>query len=195
MENSHQEEEEFEDIFAEDDTEESTPKNGDDSEQVSDEVFLRQWNKLTGRNDKSIESVKKQEAEARKLASQIGRKKVETPTQEKPEIHPVMRNLYFRENPEAQIIWETVEAEAKNLGKDPFELYEGSSYLRGEAKAKFEMRKAEEEAKLKVDKPTAGSGDSSIDVSAVKAEDVSKLKPSEKIAWLRAQAMKERLES
>ena len=86
-----------------------------------------------------------------KMATDVGREK--KPEQDKPKdeptvvetvTNPVIKNLYFKANPEAQEIWDEVTNEATKLGKDPFELYEGSAYFKGEAKARSEA-KAEEE--------------------------------------------------
>lgn len=104
----------------------------------------------------------------------------------------VIKNLYFNANPEAREIWQEVEQAAKQLGKDPFDLYESSAYFKGEAKSRAEAKKVEDEAKSKVNKPSSGTGSKPTDISAVKPEEVAKLPPAQKIEWLREQAKKER---
>jgi len=106
---------------------------------------------------------------------------------------PVMKRLYFDRFPEAKEVWDEVEKEAKALNKDPFDLYESSNYFKGEAKAKAEAKRIEEETKNKIAKPSSDTGSSSkVDLSKVKAEDVEKLTPSQKSEWIRKQAEKER---
>lgn len=99
----------------------------------------------------------------KKLASELGRikttkveKKEEVKaTQVASDVNPVLKSLYFKQNPEAQEIWEEVEREAKNLGKDPFALYESSSYFKGEAKARFSEKSEQAENKSKIQAPSS----------------------------------------
>jgi hypothetical protein len=101
-----------------------------------------------------------------KLASELGRLKAEKSAQRHEGakaqestggISPVVKNLYFSANPEAREIWEEVEKEAKNLNKDPFDLYENSSYFKGEAKARFAEKSEKEVSKAKLTKPSGGA--------------------------------------
>lgn len=69
-------------------------------------------------------------------------------------VSPVLKSLYFKSNPEAETVWNTVEAEAEALGKDPFELYESSVFFKGEAKALFEKKVADENAKSNIAMPS-----------------------------------------
>lgn len=143
-----------------------------------------------------------------KFFSEKNKKKTEVkPEEKKPEestttqpqqvaVSPVIQNLYFKQNPEAKEVWDEVVKEAKALNKDPFELYESSSYFQGEAKAKAEAKRVEEESKSKINKPSSGTGSSSkIDLSKVKPEDVDKLNPSQKSEWIKIQAEKERADA
>lgn len=109
-----------------------------------------------------------------------------------PSENPVLKALYLNANPEAREIWDEVEAEAKNLGKDPFTLYESSSYFKGEAKARAEAKKTVEESKLKVKQPSA-QVDFAKTVDKIKPEEVATLTPSQKMEWLKRQAEKERM--
>lgn len=103
-----------------------------------------------------------------KLATELGRlKKQSTQTEVKteakqevrsasPEANPVLKNLYLKANPEAELIWDEVEKEAKMLGKDPFTLYENSSYFKGEAKARADAKSEDMSNISKIGKPSAG---------------------------------------
>jgi hypothetical protein len=102
MENSHQEEEDNVDIFAEDDTNTSTPSEGDDSGKLSDEDFLAKWNEVSGRKDKTLDAVRKHQEEVRKAFSEKGRKKEEDGQEEtkvpKETVSPsnlILKDLYF----------------------------------------------------------------------------------------------------
>lgn len=193
MEDSHQEEDELEELFSEESEpntpKDSTPAKGDDSEKVSDELFLKRWNETTGRNDKSVEAIQKHEAEVKKAFAEKGKVKEEQPKiVDRQPISAVIQSLYFDKHPEARDAWAEVEEAAKSLGKDPFELYESSTFLQGEANVKFEAKKKDEANKLKVSKPSNGTASNGVDLASVKPEDVSKLKPSEKLAWMEKQA-------
>jgi len=142
-----------------------------------------------------ISELKKQVADLTKgmakAFSDKGREsKVEPKEEKKADINSVIKNLYFKANPEAQGIWEEVEKTAKEVGKDPFELYESSAYLKGEAKARAEEKKVEEESKSKISKPS-NDVDFSEKVSSIKEEDIHKLTPAQKVEWIKAKAEKE----
>jgi hypothetical protein len=127
-----------------------------------------------------------------KLATNMGRQKVEeTKGVAKEEPQSVMKSLYFKANPEAQEIWDEVTNEATKLGRDPFELYEGSAYFKGEAKARAEAKAEEEKSKSKVNKPSSDV-DFSKNIGSIKEEDIDKLTPKQKIEWVKVQANKER---
>ena len=142
------------------------------------------------------EELKRLEKGIQNLASQLGRQSKEpkerVETKDSPSSSSVLKNLYMKANPEAQEVWEDVEKEAKLLGKDPFELYEASSYFKGEAKARIEAKKVEEESRRKIEKPSSDTASTKTDLDKIKPEDVVKLKPSEKLAWMKRQAEKEK---
>lgn len=163
MENSHQEEEDDMDIFDEDDTDKSTPSKGDDSGKLSDEDFLKKWNEVSGRKDKTLDAVKKHQAEVNRAFSEKGRKKEDDGKDEtivpKETVSPsnlILKDLYFDKHPEAKEYWDEVESEAKSLGKDPFELYSSSKFLQGEAKVRFEEKQGDEDAAGRIGKPFGG---------------------------------------
>ena len=133
----------------------------------------------------------------KKLATDKGREQKEKPTEERVEekvetgVNPVLKSLYFKANPEAQDIWDEVEKDAKELGKDPFVLYEGSAYYKGEAKTRAEAKAKEEESRKKVNIPSSDT-DFSKDVSSIKEDEVHRLTPAQKVKWLEAQVKKEK---
>lgn len=178
----------------------TTPAEGSESEDALEELFKSDDDSQDELEDS--EKVKKLEERlgniekgVKKYFSEQGRKK-EEPKQEKrediPQTNSVLRTLYFDKFPETKEVWEEVEKEAKLLGKDPFELYESSSYFKGEAKARHNAKIEEEENKSKIAKPSSGTASSKIELSSVKPEDVANLKPSQKMDWIRMQAEKER---
>jgi hypothetical protein len=127
----------------------------------------------------------------KKLATDKGREQKEKPTEVKENTeNPVIKNLYFKANPEAQDIWDEVTNEAKKLGRDPFELYEGSTYFKGEAKARADAKAEEEKNKAKVNKPSSDV-EFSKNIASVKEEDLDKLTPKQKVEWIAAQVAKE----
>jgi hypothetical protein len=167
-----------------DENEESTLDEERESEEAPAPVTREEFERL----EKGIQ----------KLATDVGREKKQ-PEQDKPKdeptvvevTNPVIKNLYFKANPEAPEIWDEVTNEAKKLGKDPFELYEGSAYFKGEAKARAEAKAEEEKSKSKVNKPSS-EVDFSKNIASVKEEDIDSLTPKQKVEWIRAQAAKER---
>jgi hypothetical protein len=183
----------------------SKSPDGSESEDALDELFKSDDDSQEELEDS--EKVKKLEERlgniekgVKKFFSENGRKQKETEKQPEPQkeasatpaVHSVLKTLYFDKHPEAQDYWEQVEKEAKLLGRDPFELYESSAYLKGEAKARHDAKIEEETNKKKIDPPSNGTGTPKKNISDVKPEDVEKLKPSEKAEWVKAQARKER---
>lgn len=173
------------DIFN-DDTDKSTPTEGDDSGKLSDEDFLKKWNEVSGRKDKTLDAVKKHQEEVRKAFSEKGRKKGDDGQEEtkvpKETVSPsnlVLRDLFHDKHPEAKEYWDEVESEAKALGKDPFELYLGSRFLQGEAKARFEEKQGDEDAAGRVGKPFGGkpsSNDAPASVGKLSSADLALLR-------------------
>lgn len=174
------------DIFDEDDTDKSTPPKGDDSGKISDEDFLKKWNEVSGRKDKTLDSVRKHQEEVRKAFSEKGREKKDDEKEEtkapKDAVSPsnlILKDLYFDKHPEAKEYWDEVESEAKALGKDPFELYSGSKFLQGEAKARFEEKQGDENAAGRVGKPFGGkpsSNDAPAGVGKLSSADLALLR-------------------
>jgi chemotaxis protein histidine kinase CheA len=181
------------------------PAEGSESEDALEELFKSDDDSQDELEDS--EKVKKLEERlgniekgVKKYFSEQGRKQKEEPKkQEKreeasaiPQTNSVLKTLYFDKFPETKEVWEEVMREAKLLGKDPFELYESSSYFKGEAKARYNAKKEDDENKSKIAKPSSGTASSKIELSSVKPEDVANLKPSQKMDWISMQAEKER---
>lgn len=177
----------------------SQEEEGTDDKQELEDLF----NSEAPEGETLEEKVERMEQEQSRLKKGVAKffsekgkkeeKKTEKPTTVPSGTSPVLKALYLKQNPEAQEVWDEVEKEAAALKKDPFELYESSSYFKGEAKAKAEAKRVEEESKSKIAKPSSDTGSSSkVDLSKVKPEDVEKLKPSQKMDWIKAQAEKER---
>jgi hypothetical protein len=178
-----------------DGTEESTSDETRDSEETSNDLESL----FADSTDDAEAPVSRKEYEdlkkgAQKLATELGRlKKDKVEPKETPVTgNSVMKNLYFKANPEAQEIWDMVEEDAKALGKDPFELYETRQGYKLEAKARAEVKAEEEKNKTKIAKPSTQTGSSQEDISKVKPEDVEKLAPAQKVAWIKEQANRER---
>ncbi|MBK9482673.1 MAG: hypothetical protein IPO02_11995 [Bacteroidetes bacterium] len=143
---------------------------------------------------------------AQKLATEIGRIK-KANAEKSPEVkaiengaprvasedNPILKSLYLKANPDAAIIWDEVEKEAKLLGKDPYSLYESSSYFKGEAKARAEAKSREETNKNKVKSPTSQMVNGNVDYSNVSDSDIANMsiQEFEKFSdWKAAQSKK-----
>lgn len=146
-------------FFGDDDTSEEERENAKKS-------FLETYNKMSGKNFKSIDALVKSTKEADKAFAQGGvnkSKPAAEPTKEtaKPEpmkVPKVVETLYFNARPEAKEVWEEVEKAARLTGKDPFELYESSKYFQNEAQALYEEKHKDEEGKSKVKDPSFSPG-------------------------------------
>jgi enamine deaminase RidA (YjgF/YER057c/UK114 family) len=160
-------------LFAEDETQEDAP------------VTREEYNRLL----KGVQ----------KLASQQGREKSQPVTkQETKETSSVshqsddVSELFFAQVPQAELVLKDLEAISKTTGKSILKVWKEESWLQDKAKALNDAKIADEENKSKISKPTSGTSASRVELSKVKSEDVSNLKPSEKLEWLKAQAQKEK---
>lgn len=178
--------------------EETTPDTGSESEEL-DSIFDDESESNDLEESDKIAELEKRIADMQKgldkKFSDEGRQKKEADEKEEPKkddsgINPVIKSLYFKANPEAQEVWDEVVETAKSTGKDPFELYEGSAYFKGEAKAKAEARDVEEKSKSKISKPSSKTGFSKNLVN-VKEDDIGKLSREERLEWITLQAKKE----
>jgi len=170
---------------------EPTPEEERESPQASEDPSVPDDSQEEQEDEAPVtrKELERLEKGIQKLATNMGRQKVE-PKEEAKEPQSVIKGLYFKANPEAQEIWDEVTNEATKLGKDPFELYEGSTYFKGEAKARFDAKAEEEKNKAKVNKPSSDV-EFSKNIASVKEEDIDKLTPKQKVEWIAAQAAKE----
>lgn len=144
----------------------TTPQDGSESEDTSfDELFGSSEDDSDEQDaTKKLESrLDRIEKGLQKAFSNRGREKQnetpkETPKEKATPTSAVMKSLYFKANPEAVEVWDEVEKAAAETGKDPFELYENSSFFKNEAKSKAEAKRVEEENKSRVGAPTGGGG-------------------------------------
>ncbi len=167
-------------------------KSDDDSQdELEDYEKVKKLEERLGNIEKGVKKFFSENGRKQKEIEKQPEKKEEVIETKSP-VHSVLKTLYFDKHPEAQDYWEQVEKEAKLLGKDPFELYESSAYLKGEAKARHDAKIEEETNKAKIDKPTSGVVSKKEDISNVKPEDVQSLTPAQKNEWIKKQAEKER---
>lgn len=125
-------------------------------------AFLETFNKMSGKKFKSVDALVKSMKEADKAFAKAGTvakpkegEKEETMKKEAAfRVPKVIETLYFEAKPEAREVWKDVERAAKELNKDPFELYESSKFFQSEAKALYEEKNANEEDKGKVKDPS-----------------------------------------
>lgn len=186
-----------------DENEESTldeKRDSDDTAEDLDSIFADDSDEDNSEKPVTREEYENLKKGAQKLATELGRlksKDVEKEPREEelkkeiPETNSVMKNLYFKANPEAKEVWDEVEREAKKLSKDPFELYEYSSYFKGEASSRAAAKAEEEANKAKISKPSSDV-DFSKKISSIKEEDVNKLTPEQKVQWIKEQVRKEK---
>lgn len=139
------------------------------------------------RQEEELAKIKKGVA---KFFSDQGRKKKE---EAKKAPTDVIKSLYFNAHPEAKEVWDMVEADAKELKKDPFELYETREGYKLEAKALLQKKAEEEKTKSKILKPS-NRPDLQKKLSDIKPEEVSNLKPGDKMKWIKMMAEKERMD-
>lgn len=149
-----------------------------------------------------VDSLKKEIADLKKglskFFSENGRKakQVEEKKEEaKPETVPTddVSELFFNQIPQAELVSSDLKsiADAKYNGSI-LKAWKGESWIQAKAKALSDERTVNEENKSKISKPTQGTTSSRIDVSKVKAEDVSTLSADKKAEWLREQVRRER---
>lgn len=182
-----------------------TEDGGDDDELSEDDkaVALKAINKVSGKNFTSLEKAAKSLHHAEVIAAEKGKQK-DTPKPVESATPPVISDspevieeLLLTRYPEAQHVLQNdklrseLDALAKAKGVSILKIYRESGYFQSEGKTLAEAEKVETANKSKISKPATGT-DFKADLKNVKAEDVSKLKPSEKMEWIKLQAEKER---
>lgn len=168
-----------------DENEESTLDEERESEEaeenVDDETDVTKLQEKIANLEKGIQ----------KLATQKGREAKEEPKTGKNSLDSeIVEELLLTKHPEAELVLDDLKETAEAKGVSILKLFRESKYFQGEAKALSDAKKSEEEAKSKIKQPTNGTPLTKTDVLATKPEDVHKLKPSEKLQWLKHQANK-----
>ena len=95
-------------------------------------------------------------------------------------ISPVMKSIYFKTNPEVEHVWDDVLKAAEETGRDPFEVYEGSSFFKAEAKARAEAKAKEQSAMGRVTTPGSRPGSGDLSFSEIDLDN------PEHVKWLKA---------
>lgn len=164
-------------------------------------AVLEVVNKATKKDFKGIDGLVKSLREGDKLGIELGqlRKQLKDkpnkpdedkqppkkdgepePKKEAPSvISPVIKGIYFKQNPEVEHVWEEVLQAAKDTGRDPFEVYEGSRYFQGEAKARAEAKAKDESNAGKVTVPGTKPGSGEISYAEIDLDNPDHVK------WLR----------
>ena len=183
-------EEETDDIFEEDETDDSNLTKGDDTDDEA--LSLAEYNQRVGKNYKSWDDIYKREKEADKAFAKGEHKE----KKEEPKViavnDEIIEELLLTKHPEASYVIDELRNTASLKGISVLKLFRESKYFQGEAKQLSDAEKSKEEAKSKIKQPTNGSPLPKKDISSIKPEDVATLKPSEKIEWIKAMAEKER---
>jgi len=159
-------------------------ETSDEDKEKAQKGFLETFNKMSGKNFKSVDALVKSMKEADKAFAKAGTRTVdkeekadtdkksgETTKSEPVKVPKVIETLYFDSRPEAKLVWKEVEKAARLTGRDPFELYESEEFFKEKAKVLYEEKHGEEENKSKVKDPSfqggakKGSGSSKVTLS------------------------------
>lgn len=153
MEDESLSEESLETLFSDDESGKSK------AEQESD--FLEKVNKMVpGMSFKDLKGLAKTLSQKRDEFREKGREKKEEKeevvTKTEVKIPSWAAALYIQNNPEYKLVQKKVEKIAKQLGKDPFEVYEDEdfSFFKAEAKSLYDEANESEENKGKVKNPS-----------------------------------------
>lgn len=194
-----------EDLNQEEEVEETKPSTESESDDAteldalfaddSDDEDDEDENDKVAKLEKKIENIEKG---VRKFFSEQGRKaKQEKKVENNEEVKPVptddISELFFAQIPQAELVQEDLKtiADAK-YGGSILKAWKGEKWLQEKSKALAAAKKEDEANREKIKKPASGTAPHKTDISSVKPEDVEKLKPSEKIEWLKLQVEKER---
>lgn len=136
-----------------------------ESKEDKESNFLANLNKLTGKNFKSLKDAAKSIKQVDETFREKGREKkvVEEVEKQTPKTETVIpgwaKALYIQNNPEYQFVQKKVEKIAKQMGRDPFEVYEDQdfSFFKSEAKSLYEEANESEGNKGKVKNPSSPS--------------------------------------
>ena len=175
---------------SEDTSEELDSLFGDDSqeepkEETPDEKIVRL--------EKTVASLEKgmKKAFSRQGVEKFKEKEVDTKEQTRPSDEAEV--LFHRITPEAENVKSELKKVADSLyGGSVLKAWDNEPWLQEKAKHLAEAKQEEEKNKSKVNQPSSTTGNQKKDLASVKAEDVEKLTPAEKIKWIKIQADKER---
>jgi hypothetical protein len=130
------------------------------SKEDKESDFLENLNKLTGKSFKNLKdaakSIKQVDEAFREKGREKKEEKEEVVTKSEVKIPGWAAALYIQSNPEYKLVQKKVEKIAKQLGKDPFEVYEDEdfSFFKTEAKSLYDEANESEENKGKVKNPS-----------------------------------------
>lgn len=137
-----------------------------ESKEDQERKFLEKINKMVpGMSFKDLKGLAKSLAQNRDDFREKGREKkvVEEVEKQTPKTETVIpgwaKALYIQNNPEYQFVQKKVEKIAKQMGRDPFEVYEDQdfSFFKSEAKSLYEEANESEGNKGKVKNPSSPS--------------------------------------
>lgn len=185
-----------ENLQQEEEVQETTPLLESESDESSElnELFEDEIEEKPLKNSSIEDRLARMEKGLAKFFSEQGRKKEETtkPAMETKGIDSeIIEEVALTKFPEAEHILDQAKQIAKATGRNILKVLREESWLIEKAKKVAEEKRIEEEAKLKINKPSSSLDSPNLDISQVKPEDVAKLKPADKIKWLKKQAEKE----
>ena len=138
-----------------DDSDEESEEETDDTP-LSDDVKLKAINELRGTNYRTIEEAKKAEEKLRQVAKSKKTQKKSEPKESVSRVDYSQRLLKIQ-YPEAEHVMDLIIEEAERSGRDVLDIYETSTFLQNEAKAKSETENVDTSNSKKINKPSAGS--------------------------------------
>lgn len=162
----------------------------DDDSQEDAPVTREEYNKL-------LKGVKKLASIQGQQKSQPKKEEVKTETKEViSHQDDDLSELFFAQIPKAELVQDDLKkiAEVK-YGGSILKAWKGESWIQEKASVLEAARKEDEENKAKISKPSPGSGNSKVDVTKTKPEDIDKLSKTDRVRWIKAQAERERNES
>ncbi len=124
-------------------------------------------------------SEKGQEGEGKEGEQEEGAEKVTPeakPTPSETAYNPIVKKIYMKDTPEIAEVWDEVEKEAKELGQDPIEYYEGKKGWQLEAQARAKAKQEKEQTKNDIDSPSGTiTKDTKINFDKITPEQIKNL--------------------
>ena len=165
----------------------STPDKERESEEASEDLekFLSDDSEDDSQEDSPIsrKELKRLEKGIKILATKIGRENKAEPKEAKSETSaPIVyaEELLTIKHPEAELVMDELQEEAKRTGKDVLSVWKGSTFFKNEAKARAEAKKAEEVASQKVGDPSLNVKQGPIPFNRIDLDN------QEHVKWLKA---------